>query len=310
MEPVDKSSIAILGVSGYIGRALFHELLQDSSVAVTGYSRNIEAAKTSLAAYKISGDIKSYEELMDHKYDVVINATGIGSPKKLNADPAAVYVVTEEMDRMVFGYLDKYPKTRVFNLSSGAVYGLAALDYVTPVSSAAFNINNLTAKDGYALAKLHSEARHRSRKDCAIIDLRVFAFVSRFLDPEDSFLVSEIAKCLKEKKTIKTKPDDIVRDFTTANDIADVIKFLMRQPATNDVFDLKSQAATGKFELLNKLKEELGLAFEVEDREETSPTGAKNIYAPRESRLDSMGYSPRSTSLQNVTNELRLFLEL
>lgn len=311
MNDSSKTTIAILGATGYIGRALLHEFGQDSGAEVVGYSRNVEAAKKTLAGYKVDFvEIKDYGELADHKYDALINATGIGSPKKLNADPAAVFQVTEEMDDIVFQYLDKYPESRVFNLSSGAVYGQFASSYVTPESAASFSINKLSVKDSYALAKLYSEARHRALKDRFIIDLRVFAFVSRFLDAEDSFLVSEIAKCLRENQTIKTKPDDMVRDFTTAKDIADTIRFLLAQQPTNDVFDLKSGEAVSKFELLNQLKEELKLSYEVEDIKEMSPTGTKNIYAPKESKLETLGYKPSRTSLENVVTELRSFLAL
>ena len=184
MTDILKTKIAILGTTGYIGRALFYELQKDSDVEVVGYSRDVEAARRTLNTYKVAfGDIKNYDELVDHKYDVVINATGIGSPRKLNEDPTAVFKVTEAMDHMVFQYLDKYPQTRVFSLSSGAVYGQSAGDYVNPDTEASFRVNALSVKDGYALAKLHSEARHRSLKDAAIIDLRVFAFISCFLDP-------------------------------------------------------------------------------------------------------------------------------
>lgn len=309
MTDILKTKIAILGTTGYIGRALFYELQQDSEVV--GYSRDVEAARKALNTYKVAfGDIKNYEELVNHKYDIVINATGIGSPRKLNEDPTAVFKVTEAMDHMVFQYLDKYPQTRVFNLSSGAVYGQSAGDYVNPDTEASFRVNALSVKDGYALAKLHSEAKHRARQDSAIVDLRVFAFVSRFLDPGDYFLVSEMAKCLKDKKTIKTKPDDIIRDFATANDLVAVVKFLMLKDPMNEVFDMKSRAPVAKFELLNKLKEECGLLFEVGEILENSPTGSKNIYAPSLSRLETLGYSPQKTSLENVVSELKAFLVL
>lgn len=311
MERANKLSVAILGTTGYIGRSLLHEFGQDPDVEVVGYSRDKETARKTLDDYKVDfHQVKDYSELANHEYDVLINATGIGSPKKLSAAPTAVFGVTEDMDRVAFQYLDNYPRTRVFNFSSAAVYGQAAANYVTPDSQAAFAVNSLSVKDGYAFSKLHSEARHRSRNNNAIVDLRVFAFVSRFLDPQDSFLVSEIAKCLKENQVLKTKPDDMIRDFTTAKDIAAVILFFMKREPTNDVFDLKSGGAVAKFELLNKLKEELKLSYEVEDIKEMSPTGSKTIYAPSESRLEALGYRPLHTSLENVVTELRLFLAL
>lgn len=306
-----KLKIAILGATGYIGRALLYEFQKDSKVQVIGYSRDVEVAKKTLGDYKVVFDnIRTYGQLMNEEYDIIINATGIGSPKKLNSNPSAVFEVTEQMDHMVFQYLDKYPKTRIFNLSSGAIYGLSAGDYVAPNSVASFPVNSLNAKDGYALAKLHSEVRHRTKKEFFIVDLRVFAFVSRFLDTEDSFLVSEIAKCLKEDTELKTKSGDIVRDFTTASDIVSVVRFLMSKEPLNDVFDMRSVESVSKHQLLNKLNEELGLKYVVEDMAETSPTGTKNVYAPSSSRLESLGHKPQHSSLENVTEELKAFLSL
>ena len=303
--------IAILGATGYIGRALFGELMTDESVKVAGYSRNVVSAKETLAGYKVPHtDINNYKEILSHEYEVIINATGIGSPKKLRENPAAVFEVTEEMDKMIFDYLDKYPKTRVFNISSGAVYGLAATSEVQEETEACFAINSLSAKEGYALAKLCSEVKHRARNKSSIVDLRVFAFVSRYLDPNDLFLVSDIAQSLKNEISLKTNSTDLVRDFTTAGDLVAVLKFLTEREPVNDVFNMKSKEAVSKFELLEKLKEELGLTFEVEELNESSHTGVKNVYAPKFSRLESLGYKPRYTSTENVTSELKAFLTL
>ena len=304
--------VAILGATGYIGRALLGEIYQSCPEwEIVGYSRDVASANKLLADYRVSyGDIKSYEELLDSRYDVLINATGIGSPKKLSQNPEAVFEVTEEMDRVIFEYLGKYPDTRVFNLSSGAVYGLATGAEIRGETEARFAINSLSAKDGYALAKLCSEAKHRARKNDSIIDLRVFAFVSRYLDENDLFLVSDIAKSLKNNVSLKTKSVDLIRDFTTATDILAVLKFLLAKEPMNDVFDMKSKEPVSKFELLEKLKEELGLFFEVDEIDELSPTGAKNVYAPKESRLESLGYISLCTSTENVVSELKAFLTL
>lgn len=311
MNDLEKPKVAILGATGYIGRALLDEIHNDFKWEVVGYSRDIDAAKNTLANYKVSyGDIKSYEEILNNKYDVIINATGIGSPKKLKEDPGAVFAVTEEMDRIIFQYLDKYPETRVFNISSGAVYGLAATTEVYEETEARFAINSLNSKDSYALAKLHSEVKHRTRSKSSIVDLRVFSFVSRYLDVSDLFLISDIAQSLKNKTVIKTNSTDLVRDFTTAVDIVSVLKFLIEREPVNDVFNMKSKETISKFELLEKLNEELGLTFEIADINEFSPTGSKNVYAPKASRLESLGYIPQYTSLENVIKELRVFLSL
>lgn len=307
MKGGEKLTTALLGVSGYIGRALLVEFEDD----VVGYSRDKKAAIKTLEKYEVPvREIREYGEFLNHEYDVVINATGIGSPKKLNENPAAVFSVTEEMDQVLFKYLEKYPKTRVFNLSSGAVYGRPSGDFVTENTAAVFDVNNLSPKDSYGAAKFLSEVKHRARPEYSIIDLRVFAFVSRYLDPTDSFLVADIARCLKEQTILKTKPSDLTRDFITATDIAAAVKFLVAKEPMNTVFDLKSAAPVSKFELLESLRKELKLKFEVEEMGETSPTGTKNIYATKSSQLEQMGLVAKKTSLQNVTSELKDFLTL
>ncbi len=311
MNKLKKNSVAILGVTGYIGRALLNEIHNNPEWEVVGYSRDVDAAINTLASYNVShGDIKNYEELLDNKYDVLVNVTGIGSPKKLHEDLGAVFAVTEEMDRVVFQYLDKYPDTRTFNISSGAVYGISSGDYVGPNSIATFAVNSLNLRDSYALAKLHSEGKHRARSQSSIVDLRVFAFVSRYLDASDLFLISEIAHSLKKKTSLKTNSVDLVRDFTTAGDLVAVLKFLVGREPVNDVFDMRSKEPLSKLELLHKLKEELGLTFEVEEMNDSSPTGVKNVYAPTESRLESLGYSPQYSSTESVMSELKAFLTL
>ena len=309
MKAHNNLQVAILGATGYIGRAILDVFQQEAEVSVVGYSRDVNVACAKLTTYNISvGEIEDYGTLIDRKYDVLINATGICSPKRLNEEPGAVFTVTEEMDRCVFEYIDKYPRTRVFNISSGAVYGLTARDFVLPSSLASFDVNALSAKDSYALAKLYSEARHRTRHECAIVDLRVFAFVSRFLDIEDTFLVSEIAACLRAGNIFKTKSEDMIRDYSTAYDLVAVIKFLAEREPINDVFDIKSRQEVSKFELLERLREEFGLLVEFEELVESSPTGTKNIYAPKRTRLEELGYIPKRSSLENVVSEVTAFL--
>jgi nucleoside-diphosphate-sugar epimerase len=304
------TKVAILGVTGYIGRGLLHEYMKEEAALVTGYSLDVESAKKILAGYGVPfGDIKGYDQFLDNKYDVIINATGIGSPRKLSEDPSAVFAVTEEMDQVIFRYLDQYPNARVFSLSSGAVYGLAGTEAVSNETVARFAVNTLDKKDAYALAKLSSEAKHRARPDRFIIDLRIFSFISRYMDPSEPFFLSEIARSLLDSATFKTDRIDIVRDYTSAMDIVAIVKFLAVRPAANDVFDIKTVAPISKQVLLNELKTAFGLDFIYEDiGAKISPTGQKNAYHSTSTKLEDMGFVPPHSSLDNIKRELAALL--
>ncbi len=306
---VESTNVAVLGATGYIGRSLLASADSFGFKAVP-VSRDKERAKRVFESYKIKADyIYDYVELLEIEHPVLINATGIGSPREIMKDPKRVMIVTEEMDAVIVAYLEKYPRTRVFSISSGSVYGLSAREPITDVSSAVFDINNLKAGDYYSLAKLYSEVRHRSLTESAIVDLRVFAFVSRWLDLNESFFVTEVARCLLEKKTMETMPNEMIRDYSNQDDIWNIVRFLISQPILNSAFDIKTKSPVTKFDLLNHMKEVFNLDFLVsENVAEQSPTGQKNAYYPESTKLTELGYVSDRTSLENVTKEMREFL--
>ncbi len=290
----NKYRVALLGATGYIGRSLL--ATAPTELVIIPFSRNAEKGKTTLISYGIvMKDMQDYSDFLQKEFDIVINATGIGSPKKLTADPQAVFLVTEEMDNLLFQYLEKHPKTSVFNISSGSVKEL---------------IETGKTSD-YSRAKYESEKRHRDRNDFAIIDLRVFAFISRWLDLEESFFISEVAKCLLNKETFVTNQNDMIRDYYSASDIWDVISFLQKLPPTNTVYDMQSRSPISKFELLTNLSKHLGLQYKItSDILNQSPTGAKNVYYSKSTALSELGFSPKKTSLENIEYELNKLLQL
>lgn len=305
---LDNKRIAVLGATGYIGRSLMHDT-SARGYEVTACSRDPKKAKETLKQFGIEVEnLLGYEHFLDNSFDVVINATGVGSPREIASNPTKVFGVTEEMDDLVFSYLSKYPDCRVFNLSSGSVYGLSARQPVTEDTKSSFDLEKFTAGDYYAMAKLHSEFKHRSWSDKRITDLRVFAFISRFLDIEETFFIAEVAKCLTNREIFKTKPEDMLRDYSTAADIWDVIEFLMALPPQNTAFDMKSLSPVGKFELLEYLSKNLGLKYEKQQLEGVSPTGEKNAYYSNSEKLAELGFKSNSTSLENVVCEISSFL--
>lgn len=309
MNDLKKVQIAIFGATGYIGRSLLATGRQ-AGLKVTAFSRDRSQAGDILTAYGIVGEgLLTYSDLNDRKYDIIINATGIGSPKKLNHEPGAVFTVMEEVDKLIFDYLGINPDTRVYNMSSGAVYGLNAGGAVSSETLASFDPSNMRPGDFYALAKLCSEAKHRAAARLSIIDLRVYGFVSRWLDLEESFFISEVSKSLREKNILSTMPSDMVRDYATADDIWDVIELLYDLEPRNAAFELRSLSPVSKFELLDRLSEKFGLRYEVSSiLNDQSPTGSKSAYYSTSKALASLGYAPKRTALENIEKEIKELL--
>lgn len=288
--------IAILGATGYIGRSLL-DSGRDQKFNIDGFSRDPKKAKADLSKYGIEvKSLFSYDQFLGNQYDVVINATGVGSPRKIAENPEQVKVATEEMDDVLLTYLRGHSDTRVFSISSGSVHRAPK----NPDDK-----SQLSPGDQYTLAKADSEKRHRGWGQYSVIDLRVFAFVSRWLDTDEKFFIAEVAKCLLEGETLKTMSNDMVRDFATSDDLWEVVSFLVSKEPINNAFDIKTAAPVSKFELLEEVAQKLGLRYEVEqDMLDQSPTGQKNEYYSKSEVLENIGFKLQKTSLDNVLSEL------
>lgn len=301
-----KQKIAILGATGYIGRSLIASA-NELDVVVDVFSHDVTNAQAVLGTYGISASvILPYEVLLDQEYDVIVNATGAGNPKKLSENPTAVFSITEAMDTMLLRYLKKYPATRVFNISSGSIFGISAGEAITIETKAVFDLR----KDNcYSIAKLTSETKHRLAKEYAIVDLRVFAFVSRWLDPNDTFFLAEVAQSLLERKTFCTNSSDMIRDYTTQSDLWDTIVFLLKLPPMNTAFDMRSQSPVSKSVLLEHLKQLFDLKYEIADIDVAKGVaGEKKEYYSKSSSLIELGYTPAATALESVEKELQALL--
>lgn len=300
-------SMAVLGATGYIGRSLV-AAARERGFSVVPFSRDTGRAMDVLAAYGTAVErVLAYDVFGTDGYDIVINATGVGSPTQLARNPLSVFKVTHEMDVALTKYQERHPDSRIFNLSSGAIYGISAGQEIMDSTLAVFSPSSIQSRDCYGLAKIASEAWHRALSG-PIVDLRVFAFVSRFLDADESFFIAEVARSLRDKTTFRTSAADMVRDYATADTLLDIVEFLYGLPPMNDAFDVVTAAPVSKFELLERLKQGFNLAYEVAGEVAASPTGEKSAYYSRSTKLAALGYSPKTTSLENIMQEMANFV--
>ena len=304
--------IAILGVTGYIGKSLLQEFfVSKNKYQLFLFSRSKSKIKNTIDDLVSVSDfsIHSYDEFYSYEYDVVINCTGVGYPSVLKEDPYSIFKITEEIDTMVLEYLVKRPKTMYINLSSGAVYGDNFKQPSTEKTNTILHVNALSPQEYYAVTKINAEAKHRSMAHLYIVDIRVFAFFSRFLDTKVEFLMSEIVACLQSGKIFKTSKENIIRDYVIPQELFSLIRLLMKKRKINDFFDLYSLKPVSKLKLLEALKKKFGLQYSFfQNQDVNTNTISKKIYYSKNKKAESIGYIPKFTSLQGIEYEIEKLL--
>ncbi len=305
--------IAILGATSQIAQDLILSFSKNQDYDFSLFGRNVELLEKWTNSENLSEkyQVQEYSEFGNHqKYDVIINFVGIGDPAKAQKMGSDIFKVTEQYDDMALEYLKQHKKTKYIFLSSGAVYGG---NYQKPVDKdtiATIDINNLKSTDWYALAKLYAEAKHRSLSDLSIVDVRVFNYFSHRQNMDARFLITDIARAIKNKEVFKTSPNNIVRDFITPPDFYNLIQAIIDAKLINITLDCYTKNPVSKFDLLNGLKSEIGLDYEVENGIDiVDATGIKSNYYSLNKAAKSINYNPENTSLEGIIQEIG-FLEV
>jgi dTDP-4-dehydrorhamnose reductase len=180
--------ILILGHTGHIGRGLFEELGKEHEV--NGSSRS-----------------EPWDDWIFQRYDIIINCVGTGTPKNTAEAGNGIIETTFLVDQAVLSYMNtaKGKDTMYVYLSSGVA------------DERFFDMSP------YAVSKVATEMVHRAHVDKWIIDLRIYSYLSEYIDLESGFLITEMIKCVLEKETFYCENKDIVRNYMGAHALANSI---------------------------------------------------------------------------------------
>ena len=304
--------IAIFGANSQIAKDLLLSFSKKKKYEFSLFVRKVELLNKWINNKNLneSYQVQEYSEFSNHqKYDVIINFVGIGDPAKAQKMGSNIFKVTEQYDDMALEYLKQHKKTKYIFLSSGAVYGGNYQEPVDKDTVATIDINNLKSTDWYTLAKLYTEAKHRSLSDLSIVDVRVFNYFSHTQNMDARFLITDIVRAIKNKEVFKTSADNIVRDFITPPDFYCLIQAIIDYDSTNMALDCYTKSSVSKFNLLNELKSEFGLEYEVEDGINiVNATGIKLNYYSLNKAAKSINYNPKNSSLDGIIQEINLTL--
>ena len=304
--------IAILGSTGHIGKNLTYYFGKEADnfqlFLFTRHDRtDADYNLTQFCGLQSNYEVFNYNQFSDSKYDVVINCVGISDPAKITSENNSILKLTEDMDSMILEYMQQNTNTVAINFSSGAVYGE---EFDSPVKDSTLPKNQSKDISSYAIAKIKSEARHREQDKLNIIDLRLFSFFSRWMDLNSRFLISEIICSIKQNKTLVTNESDFFRDYIHAKDLFSFLKKCIEKNTINDTFDLYSKKPIAKFELLESLQDKYDLQYEIRPNSGfSSPTGLKKNYFSQSKKAEVLGYKPKYSSLDTISEELPYFLK-
>lgn len=305
-----KKKIAILGATSHIAKGLILNFCKNDRHKLYLFARSPQkVSKFLLSTNSNNGNfVSDLHEFGKEKYDAIINCVGIGDPVLLEGQGVSIFELTETYDNMILDYLRKNKSTVYINFSSGAVYGKEFLVAANVNSVNHICVNKIDPTHYYSIAKLNSEAKHRSYRDLRIVDLRIFAYFSRFIDPKAKYLMTEMINAIKERKVFLTGKNDIIRDYIGSEDLFSLVCCCIKKK-TNMVYDVYSRKPVRKFEILESFKKRFGLDYKVlETVKPTSITGTKNIYCSKNKKAKKIGYIPKYNSLELLIKETESLL--
>lgn len=310
-----KSKIAILGSSSHIAKGLINNFLRSTESGLHLYTRSPDKVLGFLRALgKFPGKDcvihKGYRDFLKGSYDVIINSVGVGTLNRLKSDFSKYFTVTEEYDNLVISYLcNSCPSALYISFSSGAVYGRSFFAPVEENTANSIRVNRVSTEDYYAIARLNSEAKHRSFKNLKIVDLRIFSYFSRFIDLTDGYFIAEVMDCILNKKVLVTDNANIVRDYVHPDDLFSIIRKCMAAGKLNEAFDVTSSKPAEKREILDYFSSVYDLKYEIgRPLSRISATGPKSIYYSKYNNASGIGYKPSFSSMDTIKQESKYIL--
>ena len=246
------------------------------------------------------------------EFDVIINFIGITSSNRNRKSKESIFYVSKYYDELVLSYLKKNPRTKYIFLSSGAAlnYQKVKENVIYEKNFSDLNFNLLKDSDVYTFTKGHIEEKHRILKDFNIIDLRIFSYFSHTLNSKNRFLMTEIVDCLCRNKIFKTSSQNIYRDYISPKDLGNIIKIIIDDVNKNYSFECYSRLHLSKFKLLESLKDEFHLRYEIDKSLNFQLNDKLKInYYPMSHDLQNYGYKPEMTSLETLVHECEIYFQ-
>jgi nucleoside-diphosphate-sugar epimerase len=294
--------IAILGATGYVGRAISRVFAAEGKPLAL-FARNPE--KLSDGAWPAGVSLRPLASFDAAEFSLVINAIGAGDPKIVSSMGTSIIDLTALWDQRVLATMG--PQTRYVFLSSGAVHGAPEL-LATPDNRISLPAMSPQGLSPYTFSKLQAEHRHRQAASCAILDLRIFGFADPAIDLGGSFFLAQLANCIVRKAVFATSRDDMVRDYSGVAELRALVDCWENAGAPNCALDLFTKSPASKQSLLETFARQYDLKIEYVTDIESGPTGVKPRYFSLDHAATRLGFAPTRDSLRVLTDTIDAIL--
>ena len=299
-------NIAIMGGTSHIAKNLIVRFAAVPDCRLTLFCRNAVPAAEFVRRHVPGGEVETvvgYGDFMTRKFDAIINCIGAGTPGNPEFSPRNWFDTLQRFDDLALDYLKRdAARTTLISFSSGAVYGSRTPGPFSGASALVLPVNAPETADFYTVSRLYSEAKHRMYRELRIVDLRMFSFYSRFIDPDAGYFMSDVLKALLTGTELATSPADMIRDYVSPDDLFAAVRFCIGLKNANRAFDLRSRAPAGKFEILESFGTRFGLRWRLTGAN-ASPNGDRQVYCSGDPALELAGAPPRLTSLEALVGE-------
>lgn len=298
--------IAILGATGHLSKCVFWSFSKDKDVEFFLFSRSKINAENFYRRFSDT-TINYFDDYqMFHRFDYDLIFNGIGSWDSKDQPSNHIFHVTEYYDNLILYYQESHPQAISIHVSSGAAYSNSFSSPAEENSQTAIMINHIVEKDFYSIAKINSEAKHRSFPEMNIVDIRLFGFFSRYMSLEYPYLLSALIQSTKEHKLFKIVKEDFWRDYIHMTDFSLLLHSIVERKRINMAVDICSKLPISKSDLIHLFMGKYGLKVQEDTSAKVSKTGIKPFYySIQKNDL----YIPQYTSLEAVENELKYFME-
>lgn len=305
--------VAFIGSTSQIATDLIVNMDKNTTYDCVLYSRNPEKqaewVDNNLTKKHETKNIELFEKDIDIAYDSIINFVGVGDPGKVRSVGRNIFSITKKYDDLCVNYVEKHASSKYLFLSSGAVYGNSFCHQNDDLQEAKFSINQLGTEDWYGLAKLNSEAVHRSLSELKIYDLRIFGYFSRTQNVSGRFLLSDVIRSILKNEVLVCSSDNIMRDYIHPADFFQLVYLLINSDASNGAFDCYSLEHVDKLTLLAAIKYKFGLQYKlIEQHGDSDSLKSRHYYYPRHKMAAEIGYVPVHSSVDSVLDEMACLL--
>jgi nucleoside-diphosphate-sugar epimerase len=122
------------------------------------------------------------------------------------------------------------------------------------------------------------------------------------------FFITDIVRAIKNKEVFKTSEDNIIRDFITPSDFYRLIQEIIDFKPINTALDCYTKSPVSKFDLLSELANKFGLKYEIDENVSIiNATGVKLNYYSSNKVASKIGYKPKYSSFEGVSQEITAF---